>query len=207
MASMPVAESAEITCLAAITEARAAFFDALCEMASRHIQNSNQTKINFPNKRNDPIPLLRSENTYQIAQFLFLLKALELYGVTKFKLLIERHNADMEKLSQDETKMMMQGLDKPYVEAGIFNDIQKQKILESFNDTVILDQSDFAKFMTPFMSPETCRNTLRALEFGGFLARRGGIQKLIYSSGILEASFEAHLKRILEKVGAVRDGR
>ena len=193
-------ESRELRCLAAITAGRAHFCHKLVEHASLHFHSTN------PDRRvEDLISILRGDNTYYIAEFFYLMTELDLHDPNKFRMLIAKHNFDMENLKTDRARIILLGLNSVQrVEEAIFTIDQQHKIFDDNgvdeNGKVRLDQSDLSKLMTMFMSAESCRQTVVALSEGGLLNRRGHGKVFVSPNGSLECYFRAHLTIISESI-------
>jgi hypothetical protein len=185
-------ESRELRCLTAITEGRLYFCEKLADHASRHLSSTNSR-----HHLDEIIRILRGDNTYNVAKFFYLMEELSLAIPDNLRMLIHRHNDDMNKLLGDTTRTRMMGLSPQRVEEAIFSADQEDKIFIDNDLTadgkVQLDQSDLSKLLSPLMSPESCRQTMLTLAESGLLNRRGRGRLFISSSGVLERYFREHL--------------
>jgi hypothetical protein len=122
---------------------------------------------------------------------------------------IDRHNDDMHELIKSAAALRRRGLLAHRVRTAIFSDEQKAKVVETAIDKgrLRLDQSDIGRFLSPVISPETCRKTLVALAESGLLERRNIGQVLVISTGVLEEYYRAHLRRIVDAINAKPDGK
>lgn len=188
----------EFTCLDAIRTARAAFLNDVVSHAHRH-----ETKLHATEQSAKTINVtaLRSENTFQVAEFYFLCEHFRLNDAERIAMFIERHNQDMTELLKNKDKARQQGLTPQRIQDAVFSKEQKAKVAENVVNTRLrLDQSDLGRFLAPVISAETCRKTLVALADGGLLERRNIGQVLVISSGILENYYRKHLRRIADAI-------
>lgn len=187
-------ETAEFRCLDAMRTARAIFLDEVVSAAQRHrdkilAQGGSAKEIN--------VVTLRSDNTFQVAEFYFLCEHFRLNDSERIAMFIDRHNQDMTTLLKDTDKARQQGLLPQRIKEAIFTTEQKAKVVENVvNGKLRLDQSDIGRFLAPVISPETCRKTLVALADGGLLERRNIGQVLVISPGVLENYYRGHLRYI-----------
>lgn len=198
-------ESRELTCLSAMTDGRAHFFQLLVEHASGHYAPSSPHRL-----LTDVIAVLREDHVYQVAKFFYLLEELDLRNPSKFQMLIERQNSDMAQLLNDRSRMLLMGLNPQRVKDAMFSEDQQKKIFfdsgVDSNGNVRLDQSDLGKFLAVFMSPESCRQAVVALAEAGLLIRRGHGKVFVSSDGTLEYYFRQHLRLIDERIKGVSLG-
>jgi hypothetical protein len=188
----------EFACLDAVRTARAVFLDDVVLHA--HGTRANLIATGKP-AREIPVDTLRSDNTFQIAEFFYLCEHFKLNDSGRIALYIDRHNRDMEDLRNDGPKMLQQGLLPQRIQGALFTDEQKNKVVENVaSGRLRLDQSDLGRFLSPVISPETCRKTLVALADGGLLERRNIGQVLVISTGALERYYRKHLRCIVEAV-------
>lgn len=185
-------DSRELICLGALRSARRQFFTDIVAHASQH-SNDQISK--------QDMDLLRSENTYQVAEFYYLVDDLQLSHKQKIRHILNRHNKDMEDLIANKQKRDLMGLLKQSVEKAIFSPIQIDKIVENIVDGKLrLDQSDLGRLLTQAMSPETCRKIIVSLAKGGLINRINIGQVLIVSNGVLESYFRKHLTAVVQEL-------
>jgi hypothetical protein len=188
--------SAEFRCLGAITEARSHLDAALSTHAAAHFRASSRTRVLA-----DALGLIRSDNAHNIARFFYVAQELGLLREQPLRMLIERHNRDMDALLADRPRADSMGLLPQRIEEAKFSPDQIRKLFEE-NDvaddgTLPLDQSDMAKLFSPLMSAEICRQTLLALAEAGLLKRTGRGRIFITSPGILEQMYRDYLALIV----------
>ncbi len=179
-----------------MADARRSLDDELAAYASEHFRPSSRDRTLA-----DALPLVRGDNAHNIARFFYMAAELGLLRPGSLRLLIQRHNQDMEELLRDKPRAASMGLSPQRIEEARFTPDQIDKILDD-NDvaddgTLPLDQSDMAKLLSPLMSPEICRQTLLALAETGLLKRSGRGRIFITSPGILERMYRDYLGLIV----------
>lgn len=172
------------------------FFDVVVKHAREHWESTKP-----PSDIGGMISILRNDNTYQVAEFYFMLDEFGMSDPVCLGRFIDRHNQDMEELLASPDQMAAQGLPKARVFDAIFSSEQRAKVLENAaRGQLRLDQSDIGRFLATLMSPETCRKTLVALASAGLLERKSIGQVIIVSSGVVEGFFRAHLRYIADAI-------
>jgi hypothetical protein len=190
----------EFACLDAMRVARSNFLNDVIEHAERHQKELRDAGISAGALETD---VLRSENTFQIAEFYYLIDYFHLSEPERISAYIDRHNTDMRALLNDKVVMRQQGLLPQRVKEAIFSDEQRAKVSENAaTGRLRLDQSDIGRLLSPIMSPETCRKTIVALANGGLLVRRNIGQVLVISTGVLEGYYRNHLRHIAMAISA-----
>jgi hypothetical protein len=198
-------ESRELQCLTAISEGRRYFFEKIVAHAMSHFRPSEPDRA-----LDDVIAVLRTDNSYYLAEFFYLAKELNLRDPDIFRMLLHKHNTDMGRLQGDKLKVKLMGIRSvERVNGAVFSEEQMKKI---FNDNgldadgeIPLDQSDISKLVATLMSFETCRQTILAFYESQLLnedpppdnknrTKRGKV--LVSSPGFLEEYFRAHLIKI-----------
>jgi hypothetical protein len=142
---------------------------------------------------------LRSDATYQLAEFYFLLSGFGIQSVPEFDELIERHNDYGASLLSDSKKMERMGLTKERLLSAIFDGETKPRVLKIWSDDPgALDQSSLARFLVAVMSDETARKTVVACGKAGFLERQNSVFRimLVKSTGKLEQMYGQCLREI-----------
>ncbi|MHA6299754.1 hypothetical protein [Devosia sp. CAU 1758] len=136
--------------------------------------------------------LLRQEPLYQLAEFLFSLKANEVISAEGLERLAQLHNQHLASIGQDAARMREYGLTPERLQAALFADDQLAKLHSNFSLSGAMDQSDLARLLVAVMSPETCRKLLVAAEAAGFVKRQRSPYgaMLIRSTGVLETTLE-----------------
>ena len=135
---------------------------------------------------------LRLEATYQMAEFYYLLRALDIKTAEQIENLTNIHNDDIIKLTKDTARMARMGLSNDRLLNAIFTSDTLPRLVESLREQPgAIDQSNLARFLAESMSTETCRKVVVASQSAGFLARErthyGTV--MISSLGVLEEIF------------------
>lgn len=149
---------------------------------------------------------LRSEATYQFAEWLFLLAGFAINDGEEFRNLIDRHNIYVDQLLRDPLKMTRMGLTKERLLNAIFDGEVRPRILKIWNDSPgTLDQSSIGRFLVTVMSDETARKTIVACGKAGFLERQPSVFKLVVvkSGGQLESIYGKNIREFRTKVEAL----
>ncbi|AVF02940.1 MULTISPECIES: hypothetical protein [Devosia] len=136
--------------------------------------------------------VLRQEPLYQLAEFLFSLKANEIVSAQGLERLAQLHNQHLAAIGQDPVRMREFGLTPERLQAALFADDQLAKLHANFLTSAAIDQSDLARLLVAVMSPETCRKLLVAADAAGFVKRQRSPYgaMLIRSTGVLETILE-----------------
>jgi hypothetical protein len=153
----------------------------------------------------DVLTLLRSDATYQLAEFYFLLSGFGIKSVTELDKLIERHNDYVSGLLADREKMNRMGLSKDRLLSAIFDGETRPRVLKIWSDDPgALDQSSLGRFLVAVMSDETARKTVVACGSAGFLERRNSVFRitLVKSTGFLERTYGGELREVRLKIEA-----
>jgi hypothetical protein len=182
---------ADLAMLEHVRASRKQFLDQICEQ-SRSIDD-------------DVLATLRLESTYLLAEFLFLLRSMQITTVPQIEHFAELHNAHMVRLSKDPDKMARYGLTRDRILDAIFTGDTLPRLLRHWGERPgALDQSNLARFLVTLMSAETCRKIVVACEKAGYLTRHrlAGGATLVHSEGTLEALFGACLRSLRRQVMA-----
>lgn len=156
-------------------------------------------------KNDDVLSVLRIEATYQLSEFLYLIRAREIESVDQMRALAELHNEYIVELTKDQDKVNRMGLNRDRLLEAIFTADTMPRLLHQWvSQPKGLDQSNLARFLASLMSTETCRKVVLACAEAGFLKRSkspfGTV--LVSSFGTLEIIFAETLRalrlRILE---------
>ena len=142
---------------------------------------------------------LRSDATYQLAEFYFLLSGFGIKSALEFDQLIERHNEYVSSLLSDSKKMQRMGLTKERLLAAIFDGETKPRVLKIWSDEPgSLDQSSLGRFLVAVMSDETARKTAIACGKAGFLERKNSVFRIVLlkSTGLLEQTYGRCLREV-----------
>lgn len=186
----------ELMCLVALRDARSSFFRDLIAHATQHLSETTGVESKLSK---DDFDIIRSESTYQIAEFYYLADEFRLADRRRIRAFLNRHNSDMDELLQDKNKRETMKLISQRIEEAKFKDFQIERVVENIIDNKLrLDQTDIGRLLSPLMSPETCRKALISLSKGGLINRINVGQALIISNGNLEKYFKKHLSQIAE---------
>src|SRR5882757_2288029 len=142
---------------------------------------------------------LRSDATYQLAEFYFLLSGFGIKSALEFDQLIERHNEYVSSLLSDSKKMQRMGLTKERLLAAIFDGETRPRVLKIWSDDPgALDQSTLARLLVVVMSDETARKTIVACGKAGLLQRHNSVFRivLVKSTGVLEQTYGTCLREL-----------
>jgi hypothetical protein len=163
--------------------ARKEFVDRICEASESHDE--------------DVMATLRLEATYQLAEFLYLLRARSIDSQSQIEQLAELHNAYIVELTKDTAKLARLGLNRARLLDAIFTaDTLPRLLLHWGEKPGMLDQSNLARFLAVLMSTETCRKTVLACAQAGFLLRQRSPYGTMFvqSVGTLERLFAQCLR-------------
>jgi hypothetical protein len=173
---------------------RAAFSDRICEASQ--------------DKSPKVLAGLRMESTYQLAEFLYSLKAYGVESEASIDRFVELHNNYIVDLTKDKEKMERLGLTMERALAGIFTADTKPRLLQNWKARPgAIDQSNLARFLVAVMSTETCRKVVVDCSAAGLLVRErtpyGTV--LVISTGKIEDIFGSclrDLRRSIRNMGA-----
>lgn len=163
------------------------------------------TDITTENRCSEPdvVALLRSENSYLLAEFLFQLRARNIDTPERLEMLVDAHNDFMTRLTREPDLADRLGLTRDHVmDAMITGEVLPRLRAHWSEYGAAIDQSTLARFLITLMSAETCRKVVVAFEKAGFLERirkPGGII-LVVSSGRLEDIFADHLRSLMTAI-------
>ena len=151
----------------------------------------------------DVLATLRLEATYQLAEFLYLLRARDIETEEQIRMLAELHNQYFVELTKDPAKAARLGLTHDRLLDAIFTaDILPRLVRNWAARPGTLDQSNLARFLAALMSTETCRKVIVACSEAGFLARDRGAHGavLVRSDGTLERLFPQTLRDLRRRI-------
>ena len=141
---------------------------------------------------------LRQETIYQIAEFYYLLKVFGIDGPLELRSFGETHSEKIEELRRDTEEQERLGIFPQRLEDSLFDTEEKldRLVAHSVEGSIRMSQSDIARFLIEYMSPETCRNGIKTLANAGYLnlskSPFGSI--LVLSTGTLEQAFAKHIR-------------
>jgi hypothetical protein len=148
--------------------------------------------------RDEPVlATLRTEATYRLAEFLYLLRARKIETADDIRSLADRHNQYIVDLLKDGPKLAQLRLTRKRLHGNMFTRDTKPRLVEHWREHPgAIDQSNLARFQFEDMSDETCRKVVVACAEAGYLNREetpyGTI--LISSNGSLERIFRDCLR-------------
>lgn len=177
------------------------------------LQAYRQSRVDFnlrvveaSKDQNDSIlAALRSDSTYQLAEFYYLLRGFKIHSAADLDQLIDRHNDYISALLSDKQKMGRMGLSSERLLSAIFDGETKPRVLKIWADeSGALDQSSLARLLVAVMSDETARRTIVACAAAGFLLRHNSIFRitLVKSTGTLEDIFGSCLRSVRQTIEA-----
>ena len=151
----------------------------------------------------DILATLRLEATYQVAEFLYLLRARSVETAEQIRMLAELHNQYVVDLTKDPAKAARLGLSRDRLLEAIFTADTMPRLVHQWAERPgTLDQSNLARFLAALMSTETCRKVIVACGEAGFLVRdrsaHGTI--LVRSAGTLERLFAETLRDLRRRI-------
>jgi len=191
--------SPELSCLTALTNARAMFFQDIVKHYRAHTAEPPEVVA-------ADVDLIMSDSSYQIAQFYFVVEERGLADQEKIKSYLDCHNKRMSNLAKPENKGICDliGVTQDRMKWAKFEDDQITKVLMDITlvrskPRLRLDQSALSRLLSRVLAPETCRKSIVALGNGGLLnrfPRRGEVA--VISTGLLEDYFRKHLTHIVQ---------
>ena len=178
------------------------------------LQTYRNARIDFIEKvtefsldRSDEVlELLRSDMTYQLAEFYYLLHAFKITALSDFDGLIERHNAYLSSLLAEPKKMSRMGLTKQRVLNAIFDGETRPRVLKIWADAPgTIDQSSLARLLVAVMSDETARKVLVACGKAGFVTRENSVFRLVLvkSNGVMERIYGECIRKVRLQIQAL----
>ncbi len=175
----------DVALLESISWLRKEFADRLCRACGE--------------QKDDTLATLRSESAYQLAEFLYLLRARRIDTVDGIRRLAELHNEYMTNLLSDPHKMTRIGMTKERLLDAMFTADTMPRLLQNWRERPgAIDQSNLARLLASVMSAETCRKLVVVLSTTGMLQREktayGTI--VISSRGVLERLFGECLREL-----------
>ena len=180
---------ADLNLLECMTAARKAFVERICEESA--------------SKEAHVIEMLRLDSAYQLAEFMYLLRARGIASEEQIRLLADLHNDYIVNLARDEQKMARLGLNPNHLLDAMFTSDTMPRLLQHWREHPgAIDQSNLARFLFALMSAETCRKVLVACEAAGFIRRQktaaGAL--LVVSRGVLEDIFGEYLRGLRQSI-------
>jgi hypothetical protein len=175
----------DLALLESLRWARKEFLDRICEESQ--------------SRDDDVLGTLRLEATYQVAEFLYLLRARGIESEEQIRMLAELHNAYIVDLTKDPAKAARLGLSRDRLLDAIFTADTLPRLVHNWSARPgTLDQSNLARFLAALMSAETCRKVIVACGEAGFLVRDRSAQGaiLVRSAGTLERLFAQTLREL-----------
>ena len=179
----------DLALLESLRWARKEFLDRICEASV--------------SRGADVLATLRLEATYQVAEFLYLLRARGVETEEQIRMLAELHNEYIVELTKDPTKAARLGLSRDRLLDAIFTADTLPRLVHHWAEQPgTLDQSNLARFLAALMSTETCRKVIVACGEAGFLDRDRSAQGaiLVRSLGTLERLFAQSLRDLRRRI-------
>ncbi len=186
---------ADIAVFENVSLARARFFDDIV---------ANRNKNSRIGARE-----LRQDTVYQLAEFYYLLEVFDIDGADGLTRLGMAHNKKIEELCESEDLHDKLGIQPQRLHDAMFDSDEKFARLQANcgANGVRLSQSDLARFVIEYMSPETCRNVVKVLAESGYLhlsnSPFGAV--LVSSSGKLEEYYGEHIRSLRRALAALSD--
>lgn len=146
---------------------------------------------------------LRSDASYQIAEFFFLLSGFGIQSRDEFDGVLERHNTYLSNLLHDQDKMLRLGLTKERVLAAIFDGETRPRVLRIWEEAPgTIDQSSLGRLLVSVMSDETARKVTVAWDKAGFVTREKSVYRLmlVRSRGIVEKIYGDCLREMRKAI-------
>jgi len=179
----------DLALLESLRRARKEFLDLICEESR--------------SRDDDVLATLRLEATYQVAEFLYLLRARGIESEEQIRMLAELHNTYIVDVTKDAAKAGRLGLSRDRLLDAIFTADTLPRLVHHWAERPgTLDQSSLARFLAALMSAETCRKVIVACGEAGFLARDRSAQGaiLVRSVGTLERLFAQVLRDLRRRI-------
>jgi len=154
-------------------------------------------------KTADVTGVLRTDPTFQLAEFYYLLAGFGIRSTEHFNQLIERHNSYISELLDDKAKMERMGLSQERLLNSIFDGETRPRVLKIWSDEPgVVDQTSLGRLLVAVMSDETTRKTIVACAKAGFLTRQNSVYRvtLVKSTGILERIYGECLRRVRRRI-------
>jgi hypothetical protein len=180
---------ADLALLESLRWSKKEFFDRICQESK-----SQDEKV---------LSDLRSEPTYQFAEFYYLLRARKIETEDDIRRLADIHNKYIVELTKDVNKMARLGLKSDRLLDAMFPADTMRRLGQIWRDRPgTLDQSNLARLLVLVMSTETCRKLVIACEEAGFLHREESPygMKLVRSNGVLEHVFGGCIRDLRHRI-------
>jgi hypothetical protein len=189
----------DLTCLAAMRDARARFFNLVEAQAAEHAGLNGPEALDREHRK-----VLRSDGVAQIAEFFYVLRYAGIPIPDGLRGFLERHNADMDRLlASCSNGYTLGGLSEQRLRRAKFSEAQIRYVMhESAGGDPRFDQQSLQRIFTQIMSFETCRLILVTLSDFGLLRRWEFNQVVVGSPGFLEDAYKIHLEEIVSAVEA-----
>jgi hypothetical protein len=142
---------------------------------------------------------LRLEATYQLAEFLFLVRARNIETESDIRRLAELHNQYIVDLMKAPEKMQRMGLTRERALEAMFTADTMPRLLQNWQEGGgAIDQSNLARLLMGVMSTETCRKVVVACAEAGLLERKRTAYgtMLVLTTGKLEDIFGQILREL-----------
>src|SRR5262245_13205058 len=180
---------ADLVLLESLRWSKKEFFDRICQESK-----SQDEKV---------LSELRSDPTYQFAEFYYLLRARKIETEDDIRRLADIHNKYIVELTKDANKMARLGLKSDRLLDAMFPADTMRRLGQIWRDCPgTLDQSNLARLLVLVMSTETCRKLVVACGNAGFLQREESPygMKLVRSNGVLEDVFGGCIRDLRHRI-------
>lgn len=189
---------ADIAVFENVSLARARFFDEVVENRNRDAGVGARE--------------LRQDTVYQLAEFYYLLDVFDIAGPDGLTRLGHAHNRKIEELCESPDLHDKLGIQPQRLHDAMFDSDEKFARLQANcgANGVRLSQSDLARFVIEYMSPETCRNVVKILAGAGYLhlTKSPFRAVLVASNGRLEEIYGEHIRSLRRALDSLsRPGR
>jgi hypothetical protein len=178
----------ELVLLESLRWSRKEFMDRVCNSAKSEKEGVLET--------------LRLEATYQLAEFLFLIRARHIETESDIRRLAELHNQYIVDIMKDPQKMERMGLSRERALEAMFTSDTMPRLLQNWQDSQAIDQSNLARLLMSVMSTETCRKVVVACSEAGFVKRTRTPYgtMIVQSNGTLEDIFGSVLRDLRSRI-------
>ena len=184
---------ADILAFEHLSASKAGFFDSVV---------ANQISASTINPKD-----LRQETIFMISEFYYLLKVFHINDPQSLRRFAIIHNEKIEQLKKNKEQQQILGVVPQRLQDATFDSDEKLErlLINSGTEMIRLSQSDLARFMIEYMSPETCRNGVKILADSGYLTltRSPFGAVLVTSAGTLEELYANYIRNIRKAINTI----
>lgn len=141
---------------------------------------------------------LRSETIFQIAEFYYFLKIFDIQSPARLREFAKIHTDKVAELLNSKEEQAKLGVYPQRLSDALFDTEEKldRLTIHCGEELLRLSQSDLARLLIEYMSPETCRQAVKVLGLAGYvrLSKSPFGAVLVASSGELEAIFAQYVR-------------